>query len=77
MGLASGCLGSSALAEAGMLTRLAPGVDAAAAAALPTVVITAEAAFTLAGLQFGQRSVNDQLQAGSHDNLASHRHVDA
>ena len=55
MGLAPGCLGSSALANAGTLVRLAPSVALAAASALPTVVLTAEAAFALAGLRQGQR----------------------
>ena len=55
MGLAPGCLGSSALADADTLVSLAPGVALAAAAALPTVVVTAEAAFALAALRPGQR----------------------
>ena len=55
MGLAAGCIGSSVLAEVAVLARLAPGVTTAAAAALPTVVVTAEAAFALAGLRRGMR----------------------
>ncbi len=62
MGLTPGCLGSSALAEAGTLTRLAPGVALAAAAALPTVAITAEAAFALAGFRRGQRQARDHCK---------------
>lgn len=55
MGLAPGCLGTSVVAEAATLVWVAPAVAVAAAAALPTVGVTAEAAFALAGLRPGMR----------------------
>ena len=55
MGLAPGCLGSAVVAERGTLARVAPAVVLAAAASLPTVAMTAQAAFTLASLRRGMR----------------------
>ena len=55
MGLASGCLGTSVVANRAAVARVAPGLALAAAAALPTVVVTAQAAFALAGVRRGMR----------------------
>ncbi len=55
MGWAPGCLGTAVVAEQGTAARVAPAVSLAAAASLPTVAVTAEAAFALAGLQRGMR----------------------
>jgi len=55
MGLAPGCLGIVVVAEQGTIARVAPAVALAAAASLPTVAVTAEAAFALAGLRRGMR----------------------
>ena len=55
MGLATGCLATAVVAERGTAARVAPAVALAAAASLPTVAVTAEAAFALTGLRRGMR----------------------